>query len=59
MTEQLPCDLGCGRTAAMRVGRLNLCDRCADELPELDIPGPRLRFEDVIVPERSREDEAL
>jgi hypothetical protein len=57
MTEQL-CDLGCGRTAVVKVGRLNLCEPCADE-GCIDIPGPRLRFEDVIGPDRSLEDEVL
>jgi hypothetical protein len=57
MTEQL-CDLGCGRNAVVKVGRLNLCEPCADE-GCIDIPGPRLRFEDVIGPDRPLEDEVL
>ena len=59
MTEQLLCALGCGRNAVIKVGKLNLCDHCVDEVPELDIPGPRLRLEDVVVPDCSREDEVL
>ena len=59
MIEQGFCDLSCGRKAVRKVGKLNLCDHCVDKVPELDIPGPRLRFEDVLVPDRPREDEVL
>jgi len=56
--EQSFCDLGCGRAAVVKVGRLNLCEPCPDER-SIDIPGPRPRLEDVVVPDRTLEDEVL
>jgi hypothetical protein len=59
MTEQLKCDLSCGRKAVVKVGRLNLCERCADENPDGDRLGPRLRLEDVVMPDRPVGDEIV
>jgi hypothetical protein len=48
MTEKMKCDSMCGRDAVMQIGKLNLCDECADEKLEGDGWAPQLRLEDVV-----------
>ncbi len=59
MTERPLCDFDCGRKSVINVGKVNLCGQCVAKALEVDIPGPRLRFEDVLVPDRPDEDECL
>lgn len=59
MTEQLKCDLGCGRNAIVQVAKRNLCEQCAVESSDADGPGPRLRLEDVVTTDRPMGDEVL
>ena len=59
MTEEVTCDLSCGRKAVAKIGKLNLCEVCHDKFSENN-PAPRLRFEDVVMPgDHSLEDEVL
>ena len=59
ITHESLCDLSCGREAVVKIGKLNLCEVCVDSFPEIDIPGPRLRFEDVLMPDRPLADDEV
>lgn len=48
MTEKIRCDSMCGRDAVMQIGKLHLCDDCAEEKLEGDGWAPEQRLEDLV-----------